>query len=53
MVDDETHFSAAQFVEPLRTESACKTILTLWETVYTEFPSTSVLMMVHNSEIIL
>ena len=33
MIDDATHFSAAQFIEPLATESVWETILTLWETV--------------------
>ena len=42
MVDDATHFSVAQFVEPLTTESVQETILTLWATVYTGLPNTLV-----------
>ena len=36
IVDDATHFSAAQFVEQLTAESVWVTIPTLWATVYTE-----------------
>ena len=39
MIDDATHFSAAQFVEPFTTESVREIILTLWVTVYTGFPN--------------
>ena len=39
MVDDATHFSAAQFVEQLTTESALETIPILWVTVYTGQPN--------------
>ena len=42
MVDDATHFSAAQTVVPLTTESVWETILTLWVTFYTGFPNTLV-----------
>ena len=42
MVDDATHFSAAQFFETLITESVWETILTLWTTVYTGLPNTLV-----------
>ena len=38
MVDDATHFCAAQFVELFTNESVWETIFTLWETVYTGFP---------------
>ena len=53
MIDDATHFSAAQYIEPLTTESFREIILTLWETVYTELPNKLVLMMLQNSEILL
>ena len=33
IVDDAIHFSAAQFVELLMTESVWETVLTLWTTV--------------------
>ena len=33
IVDDATHLSASQFVQPLTSESVWKTILTLWEAV--------------------
>ena len=39
MVDDATHFSAAQFVEPLTTESVRETIRTSWAIVYTGLPN--------------
>ena len=42
MVDDAAHFSAAQFVESLTTESVWETILTLWATVCTGLPNTFV-----------
>ena len=42
MLDDETHFSAAKFVEPLTSESIWETILTIWITVYTSLPNTVV-----------
>ena len=38
MVDDANHFSAAQFVNPLTTESVLEKILTLWATVYIILP---------------
>ena len=42
MVDDASHFSAAQFVELLTTESVWETKLTIWATIYTFLPNTLV-----------
>ena len=42
MFGDATHFSEAQFVELLTTESVRETINTLWATVYTRLQNTSV-----------
>ena len=39
MIDDETHFSAAQFVERLTIEFFWETIFTLWASVYTGLPN--------------
>ena len=39
MVDDETHFSAAQLVEPPTPESVWETIVTYWDTVYSILPN--------------
>ena len=42
MDDGATHFSAAQFFEPLTTESVREIIHVLWATVYTGLPNTLV-----------
>ena len=42
MVDDATHFNAAQFIDPLTTDSVWEPILTLCEAVYTGLPNPSV-----------
>ena len=39
MIDEATHFNAAQFVEPLTTESVWDKILTLLATVQTVLPN--------------
>ena len=39
MVDQATHFSAAQFVDLLTTEPVWETILTLWLSAYTGLPT--------------
>ena len=39
MVGDALHFSIAQFVEPLTTESVWETILMLWATIYIGSPN--------------
>ena len=39
MVDDATHFGAAQFVGPLTTAPVWETILMLWAAVYTGLPN--------------
>ena len=41
-VAEKVYLSAAQFADPLPTESVRKTILVLWETVYTVLPNASV-----------
>ena len=42
MDDDATHFSAAQFIEPLTTKFVWETILPSWEAVYIGLPNTLV-----------
>ena len=42
MVDEVARFIVAQSVDPLKIESAQRTILTLWETIFTAFPNTLV-----------
>ena len=39
MIDDATHFSAAQFSKPLTAESFRDTILIFWAAVYTGLPN--------------
>ena len=39
MVDDATHLSAVQFVNPSIIETVWETVLLLWATIYTELPN--------------
>ena len=52
LVDNATHFNAAQFVESLTTESVWGTIHKLQATVYTGLPNT-LFMTAYKSEILL
>ena len=42
MVEDATHFSAAQFADPLTTEYVWQTIFTFWVIVYIGLANTLV-----------
>ena len=52
-VDDVTHISVAQLVEPLTSLPVWESVPTFRTTVYNGLPNTLVLMMNHNSEILL
>ena len=52
-VDEATHISVAQLVEPLTSLSVWETVSTFSTAVYMGLTNTLVLMMNHNSEILL